>query len=501
MNLINNKNMKNISKYIMYFVAAVFVFTACEKDIIEPLSGKYPVPEEYPLTKLIAQKAVKEEGRRLFTLQLATGNLSATYNESTDSYTYSGSGQFLSVVFVGNDYYLKEGNYTFAPNSAPRVGSYIAGYDNAGGGTCFFDVNNGAATGRMVSDGTISVTQDGDYYTIGGMLALSDQSIVTVNFAGNILYEEDPPEMTYSLATQAPYSYSQGGPPIVVPGTQLNQLSIFSDGLLIAYLEIVTAENPASLTGSYSVADPATGQGEAVIGFYMDLSMYGMGIMQGGSYVIDDDGVTKLYIRGGTISVTDNAGVLTITANDLPLQDITTGFDFGLLPFSGTVNAQNAIRAINYSYTVDTEAPYSYTQDGMSWVTIEGSQLNKLTVYADGVSTAYFEVITAPALTSLAGTYPLKDPVDGLGQIAVGSYMNMSWFGGPDMDIEGGSYYLEHGEKQFIRAGGGDITISDNNGVLDISGSNLVIQDVNIPFWGTKAEPGNIDIKNIKWTP
>ena len=338
--------MKNIIKYFIYFIAVISVSTACNEDVLEPLTGKYPPPEKYSLTKLIAQKSVKEEGRRIFTLKVATGNVGASYNESANTYTYTGTGQFLSVDFVGNDYYLKEGNYTLAPSNTPRVGSYIAGHD-ANLGTCFFNVENGTASGLKVTDGTISVTKTGDLYTIGGMLALSDQSIVSVNFSGNIVYEEDPPEMTYSVVVEKPYTYTENYIPVIILGAQLNKISLFSDGALLAYLEIVTTEDPTSLTGNYPISDPAKGAGEAVIGFYIDLSMYGMGIMQGGSYLMDDDGVTKLYIRGGAISMTDNAGILNVTGANLPLQDISTGMAFGLLPTPGNINVKNATRAIN----------------------------------------------------------------------------------------------------------------------------------------------------------
>jgi hypothetical protein len=112
----------------------------------------------------------------------------------------------------------------------------------------------------------------------------------------------------------------------------------------------------------------------------------------------------------------------------------------------------------------------------------------------------YFEFVTATSPATLAGTYAIKDPVDAAGQMVTGSWMNTSWFGGPDQVIESGSYYVDNGEKMFIRAGAGEatITVTETNGALYISGTGLPIQDITQMYWGLLPDPGSVNFTKVK---
>jgi hypothetical protein len=65
--------------------------------------------------------------------------------------------------------------------------------------------------------------------------------------------------------------------------------------------------------------------------------------------------------------------------------------------------------------------------------------------------------------------------------------------------METGSYYMENGQKQFIRAGEGGValTVTDAGGVLSITGSDLPLQDITQPYWATAAETGNVNFTNL----
>jgi hypothetical protein len=69
--------------------------------------------------------------------------------------------------------------------------------------------------------------------------------------------------------------------------------------------------------------------------------------MKGGSYYID--GTDEMFIRagGGNINIADNNGTLTVTGTNLPIQDISTGMAFGVLPTPGSVNYQDATLAVS----------------------------------------------------------------------------------------------------------------------------------------------------------
>ncbi|MDR1342388.1 MAG: hypothetical protein LBK18_03920 [Prevotellaceae bacterium] len=328
---------------------------------------------------------------------------------------------------------------------------------------------------------------------------------------------------TYSVEVSSPYAWTADGMTwTAVDGSQLNKITVSANDTVVAYFEIVTEENTATLAGTYPVKAVNSLERAIVQGQFMNLLWLGMFDMaiESGSYYLN--GETKMFIRDGSISITDNSGALTITGSDLAIQDISTEMAFGNLSDLGKVNYPNMTLVGNddgegddddddnddnddgddnaaYTYSVEASAPYTYTTDGTNWIPVDGTQLNKISVFAGSEQVGYFEVVTAPSPASLAGTYELKDPVDGVSQIAVGSYMNMSWFGGPDMVIKGGSYYVKGGEEMFIRAGTGGvtITITDAGGVLGISGTGLPIQDVTQMFWALLPAPGSINYQNV----
>jgi hypothetical protein len=342
--------MKNIYKLLV--LAMIVSFTACNEDTIEDLTGKYPPPTDYALTNLFAQQTQKLECKRIFTLKIATGGITATFNEQTFSYVYTGTGSYISIDFVGRNYFLEPGAYNVAPESTARTGNYIEGYDTemfgmqfTNWGTCFFDVNSGTETGVKVTDGTLNVAKNGENYSILGTLALDNGEFIHVNYSGIIIYEEDPPVMTYSVEVTAPYMWTPDGMTFnPVEGSQLNKVTVKSDGTAVAYFEIVTEENPASYSGTYPVKAVNSLERAICQGQYLDLAWFGMsGIppIESGSYLIDE---SKLFIRNGNVTITDNNGVLSFAISDLGIQDIATQGQFGTLPAPVSIDYKDATR-------------------------------------------------------------------------------------------------------------------------------------------------------------
>jgi hypothetical protein len=314
--------MKKIKQYLSVVIAAgLMLFSACEKDAIDPLTGKYPVPENYTLATLVSQDMAKGATTRTFTLELG----SAT--------------EYLTVEFVGPrlNYFVPAGNYTIAARNVAKAGNYIAG--DANGGTYW----TAGSAPRSLIDGTIAVKADGDAYSISSTVMLEDRSIIKIAFTGAIVFEPDPPAYTYTLVTETP-AIGGGMAPAPIAGSRMNKITVLSEGIQVAYLEVVTADNATSLSGSYVVTDGINATGQANNGYYMDLSQYGMGIMKGGSYYMDGD--VEMFIRagGGNIDIADNNGTLTITGSNLPIQDISTGMAFGILPTRGSINYQDVTR-------------------------------------------------------------------------------------------------------------------------------------------------------------
>ncbi|MDR1593078.1 MAG: hypothetical protein LBS43_01175 [Prevotellaceae bacterium] len=326
--------MKKIFKLLTMSIAAAFMFTSCAEDAIDDLSGKYPLPDDYALSNLLAKDVQKNTATRTVTIAIGTSGLSAIDN-GTGNYLY------LKLLIKRTEYFLGGGAYTVAYDTEAKAGNYIQGKDNVG--SYWVDVAGGAEVKRLgIYEGTLYVTQNGDNYTIRGTVLLEDRSMVSINYTGLIVFEADPPAFTYALEIETP-AMGGGMTPAPIANSRMNKITVFSEGLQMAYFEVVTADDATSLTGSYVVTDGLSATGQANNGYYMDLSGYGLGIMKGGSYYID--GTDEMFIRagGGNIDITDNNGMLTFTGTNLPIQDISTGMAFGILPTPGSVDYQDAM--------------------------------------------------------------------------------------------------------------------------------------------------------------
>jgi hypothetical protein len=323
------KKISNMKKIKLYFSAVItaglMLFTACEQEAIDPLTGKYPVPENYALSSLLSQDVVKGATIRTFTLE------------------FGDTGQRLSVEFVGSrlSYFLPPNAYTIANRADAKAGNYVAG--DAEGGTYW--VASGSKL--KLTDGTIFVTLNGDTYTISGTVMLENESIIKFAFTGAIVFEPDPPAFTYTLEVTKPYAWTTDGTTFnPVEGSQLNRITVLSDGIQVAYFEIVTAEAPASYAGTYPFSGMITDvNGAVVAGVYMDLSAYVPGlIIEGGSHLLDDS--DKQYISAGNITIADNGGgALTFTSDNLSIIDKATG------------QPKPGVRSINYQEATREAAP------------------------------------------------------------------------------------------------------------------------------------------------
>jgi hypothetical protein len=188
------------------------------------------------------------------------------------------------------------------------------------------------------------VVKNENHYTLSGVLALDNGTFIRINFAGEIIYEPDPytPTYTYSVEVAAPYTYTIDGTTFTpVPGTQLNKISVEVDGEQVAYFEIVTEENPASLSGVYPVKSVTENERALCQGQFMNLLWLGMFDMaiESGSYLVGDP--DKMFMRDGTITIGDNNGTLDIAGAGVLIQDVSTQMQFGTLPAHENFNWQS----------------------------------------------------------------------------------------------------------------------------------------------------------------
>lgn len=303
-------NIKTALRLFGYLMFASVVMTSCDKEAIDPLSGMYTPATSYNLTTLSSQSKTKTSDGQ--------------YNVFTINVT-DASENALNIKFIAGDYFLPASDFT--PSETPVKNTYLIGMD----GSTF--------NGTQITSGTLSVAFEDSVYTMSGILYLADESVIKVSSGFTIVYEQ--PQFAYTNSITIPATYGMAG--TVIDGSQLNHLTVTNGTDTLAVLELITAEGATSLAGDYNVVDGSSSTmaiGDANSGYYVDMSWYGgEGVMTGGCYYVSNG--EPQYIRAGSlIHVDDNNGTLTISGDNLNIQDISTGSNFG-----------NKTEAGNFIYT------------------------------------------------------------------------------------------------------------------------------------------------------
>lgn len=185
--------MKKSIKLLVASLMAMVGFAACTTEpALEELEGKYPAPEQYNLTTLLAQERVKGDKVHNFNLLLATEGV------TLNGENYGGSGAVLDIQFVGSKYYLESISYSAAAASEAKNGNYIVGAE----GSAVYVIDNGAATRKEISKGSLIVEAGEGAYTIYGNLWLADDSVAAIESTVALAYEPfpEPTKLTQALS-------------------------------------------------------------------------------------------------------------------------------------------------------------------------------------------------------------------------------------------------------------------------------------------------------------
>ncbi|WP_163323784.1 autotransporter outer membrane beta-barrel domain-containing protein [Draconibacterium mangrovi] len=464
--------MKTTWKLFMFLLTATIALVSCEEDTLDPLTGMYTPPEVYDVTVLESQDRVKDGSLYTFSINLMDENANT-----------------LSMKLFATDYILPASDYT--PSAEASKKTYLVGND----GTTF--------NGQQIIDGTLSIALQDSNYTISGILYLADATVLKLSGAFTYAYQPDPyiPTYTYTDEMVTPaMGGSQGATPI--EGSTMHKITVYADDVFYAYLEIVADANAGSLSGTYSIKDGPDAVGQIGNGYYLDWSWWGgAGVMEGGSYYMNGD--EKMFLRegDGTVTIADNGGVLSITADNLAILDLQTlissnGATWTVLGTAGTMNIVEASILAgpqSYSYTNTITAPATY---GWAGTAVEGSQLNVITVTNENDEVVgSFELITVEGASDLSGDYNVLDgsaTAMAIGDANNGAYLDYSWWGmGTDI-AHTGCWYVTNGTKNYVRAGS-TIHVVDNGGVLSISGNGLALLDVETLISSSGATWQNLD--------
>lgn len=285
--------MKKIIYSLLLGAAAAGLTASCSDDCLDDMTGRYAdkAPKALNLTSLAEQTSVKDGSLRRHSLTLKGGD---------------GAEASFTFVCSASTIDLTAGTYTWAQSGAAAAGNF----------------DNAAIGGEAVGAGSVTVKTESGVYAFSGLVQTASGNWYRLNVDNiAITFEPDPePDKYYtSELMQQPCMLADN---TVVPGVYKAGFAVLDEGgQTVAYFEPVKAEGAASLVGSYTLAEYASAEGQMANGYSMDLSMWGMGVISGGSYVVSG-GQQYFLNAGGTVTVVANAdGTFTISGTGLTASD------------------------------------------------------------------------------------------------------------------------------------------------------------------------------------
>lgn len=120
------------------------------------------------------------------TFKFVTEGVTATYNSSTYSYTYTGSGYYLSVDFTTA---IAAGTYTAEAKGSAGTTNFITSYDSGYGslyGTVFGVISDGTIVEDGVTGGTVTITESSGIYTMTFDLVTESGEAVKASYTGSL---------------------------------------------------------------------------------------------------------------------------------------------------------------------------------------------------------------------------------------------------------------------------------------------------------------------------
>ena len=142
------------------------------------------------LTQFLSLTSYVGYGTMLVGVELATDGITyspADYAAGKWFATYEGSGNYIKLEVYSTDGNVAPGTYTpCAEAGSVKEGEFGIGYfstqwNNAAGSTWYTVTDGTPDAGAYVTDGTVTITKDGDEYTI-----VIDSSTVKAKYVGKL---------------------------------------------------------------------------------------------------------------------------------------------------------------------------------------------------------------------------------------------------------------------------------------------------------------------------
>ncbi len=344
-----------MKKYLLYITAGLLALS-CTKSAIEPLSGKYPQPKTYTLTQLASSERIKDEnGKFHFPLSIT-----------------SASGDQLNLVLMADTYYIPAITFSGAQAENAKAGNYIADE------SAFTPA--GKTAKALNTEGTLSVTQKEEHYTIAGYLWTVDGEAFRVEASFDAVFEPEKEAQRMDLLVDAKALESSVlvyiGSGNIEVGADLAGNPFFTGDGKVLMLELNSTDGKL-YPGTYTVGDNAKA-GD----FWTYEYAPGM-LFTGGSgcnwFGVKADGYEVANLNAGVITVTKTGSTYDIEYKDeaaeiwvaytgpiealdyevieyIPLTQVVE-----IAPAEGTVTLRLASEGIVATYN---EAMYSWSYSG-----------------------------------------------------------------------------------------------------------------------------------------
>ena len=415
-----------MKKNIFLIVLMLLGLSSCYKSVLDPLSGIFPAPTVAEMTQVVEASGAKVDGKRIFTLELSNGSVT------------------LHSTLVGDSYYLTANAYTEAEAAEAKKGNFILGQTTV--------------NGNQVLTGTITITQDGEDYTLSSVLFLADGSPYKISWSGTLHFDPDPEPviLTDLLIAQA----NANGTVTVKLGTAGMSVDAMGtpsgDGYALT-ADLYSADGYLH-EGTYNAAAGETvGEGEYAPGYEYDLSEWGMGVMHWGTCWWAGGEAT--HITSGTITVEKVGMTYTITWGDE-----STYPNWAV--FSGAIEALTPKDAPAAEYTYSDELADAVDE---TFAPVAGVKTHYLTLKdASGEEVAWFQLVLTEGVSDYSGEYVCKEYAHE--DHTFGNGYDLSAWG---MGVGGSRYLAADGSVVLINPGETLSVAKLGDDVWEISGTGF----------------------------
>ena len=440
-------------------------------------------PAPTALTEVMSAQSNVANGTMSVTMNLATPGISQGYDENWQQ-VWTGEGGYLALDLYSDDGYLHDGTYTAsAQGGVIEPGQFGIGWDPGdlwgigmvfeNWGTCWWEVKDGKATATKITDGLVNVSSREEKVND------KDVTIWTISWGAQypveVLFEGAIPALTKPKTPSGPaqldYLYTEDElQPVsdqsgaVVAGVLKHPIHITDkNGNEVAYLELLMAEGETNYEGSYPSTSYASQPGQMADGWEFDGTAWGMGLMSGGSYYINEAGEKALLYAGtATVMVTKVAeGAYRFTCDFFDYA--AAGPDY--VPGEGGEGGDDDVTGdvvlkltSGLTYTMEDQTASNTSADGSA---LSGVTLWRVTVKQGGDTVANFDLVVSAGSEDLTGTYTVMSYPDAAGKAGNG-------WGFPAWGMVGGCYFVVDGAYYWIPSDA-TITVSANaDGTLKI---------------------------------